>query len=79
MSLAPSELESMDGYTATCGVCHTGLIFFYVDPVDSLDGKTIYEPEWGQWAHTELTLGETAGHTAQPIGDTIAPPQNRRA
>ena len=79
MSLEASQLESMDGFTATCSVCRTGLVFFYVDPVDSLDGKTVFEPEWGQWAHTQLTLRETAGHAAQPIGDTISPPKNRRA
>jgi hypothetical protein len=71
----------MDGQTATCAVCRTRLVFVYIDAKDSLDGKVIYEPEDGLWVHSELTLRETAGHAAQPIGDTIAASriQDRRA
>jgi hypothetical protein len=73
MSLAPSELELDDGRTAICRVCRTGLVFFYIDPEDSLDGKTVTEPEGGVWAHTDLTLRETAGHAGEPDWATLSP------
>ncbi len=79
MSLASSQPdESMDGFTATCDVCRTGLVYVFIDAKDSLDGKTIYEPADGVWAHTDLPLRSTATHAGTPIGDTIAPPKNIR-